>query len=359
MLKQLLIKYCPIWFFSVFAMSTINAQDLHFSQFYASPLYLSPSFAGATDGGRLIMNYRNQWPGIENAFSTYAVSFDNFFNTFNSGIGIQLIQDHAGTAGLTSTQMALQYSYNIQISDYWQAVPAIQFAYGNRSIDFSKLRFADEQIGGGASGSWDQLTNDKAQYADFASSVLFYSPLMWFGLTADHLSTPNYSFLGENMKLPIKLVFFGGINIWTERGKKSKGERKLTGSYRIQRQKDFHQADIGAYWTNDPLEIGIWYRGLPVLDKKQENKFNQDAIVVSLSYRYGPMRFGYSYDITISGLAWRSAGAHEISLIYEFNQNFRLRNHGRRPAVPCRATSNPLIDQDYTGKYRKTKKRIF
>jgi type IX secretion system PorP/SprF family membrane protein len=123
----------------LFGLPKGSAQDLHFSQFYASPLYLSPSLAGATDGARLVMNYRNQWPGIEKAFSTYAISFDNYFNTFNSGLGAILIQDKAGSAGLTTTLAALQYSYNIQLTDQWQVVPAVQFAYGNRSIDFAKL----------------------------------------------------------------------------------------------------------------------------------------------------------------------------------------------------------------------------
>ncbi len=337
----------------------LRAQDLHFSQFYASPLYLSPSLAGATDGGRLVMNYRNQWPGIEKAFSTYAVSFDNYFNTFNSGLGGMLIQDKAGTAGITSTLAALQYSYNIQISDLWQVVPAVQFAYGNRSIDFSKLRFADEQIGGGASGSWDQLNNDQAQYVDFASSVLLYTPTLWIGFTADHLNTPNYSFLGEQMQFSRKYLVFGGFNFWTEKRRRIKGDRAFAGSFRIQNQGKFNQADLGAYWFNDPLEIGVWYRGLPIFKNDVENKMNQDAIVVSMSYRQGPIRFGYSYDITISGLGWNSAGAHEVSLIYEFNQNFKIRNRGRRPAVPCRASSNPLIDQQHNRKYKSQKRRIF
>ncbi len=345
--------------FLLFAVPASKSQDMHFSQFYASPLYLSPSFAGATDGGRLVMNYRNQWPGIEKAFATYAVSFDNYFSTFNSGLGVLLIQDKAGSAGLTTTHSALQYSYNIQLTDLWQVVPAVQFAYGNRAIDFSKLRFADEQIGGGASGSWDQLSNEQAHYVDFASSVLLYSPAMWVGVTADHLARPNYSFLGEQMQLPRKFVFFGGLNLWTEKRRRIKGDRSFAGSFRIQHQDEFNQADVGAYWFNDPLEVGVWYRGLPLFNNEVENKFNQDALVVSLSYRHGPVRFAYSYDITISSLGWNSAGAHELSLIYEFNQNFRLRNRGRRPAVPCQASSNPLIDQHNTGKYNKRRKRIF
>jgi len=83
------------------------AQDPHYSQFYANPLYLSPSLAGATDGGRMILNYRNQWPSISTAFSTYSVSIDNFFTQFNSGIGFYLMQDNAGSAGLKTTNAAL------------------------------------------------------------------------------------------------------------------------------------------------------------------------------------------------------------------------------------------------------------
>jgi type IX secretion system PorP/SprF family membrane protein len=353
-------KHIALWgAIFLFVGMASKAQDLHFSQFYASPLYLSPSFAGATDGTRLIMNYRNQWPGIEKAFSTYAVSLDNYFNSFNSGLGFLLIQDKAGSAGLSTTHAALQYSYNIQITEQWQVVPAIQFAYGNRSLDFGKLRFADEQIGGGASGSWDQLTNEQVEYVDFASSVLVYSQAMWIGMTADHLATPNYSFLGEQMQLPRKFVFFGGINFWTEKKRRIKGDRSFSGTFRIQHQQEFNQADIGAYWFNDPLEIGLWYRGLPVFGNDTESKLNQDAIVISLSYRHGALRFGYSYDVTISNLGWNSAGAHELSLIFEFNQNFRLRNRGNRPAVPCQASSNPLIDQRNSGKYRGKRNRIF
>ncbi|MEJ0030308.1 MAG: type IX secretion system membrane protein PorP/SprF [Bacteroidota bacterium] len=47
-----------------------SAQDAQFSQFYAAPLYLNPAFAGSTNQGRVGMNYRNQWPGIDANFTT-------------------------------------------------------------------------------------------------------------------------------------------------------------------------------------------------------------------------------------------------------------------------------------------------
>ena len=39
-----------------------EAQIIQFSQFYSCPLYLAPSYAGAIDASRAVLNYRNQWP---------------------------------------------------------------------------------------------------------------------------------------------------------------------------------------------------------------------------------------------------------------------------------------------------------
>ena len=331
------------------------AQDPHFSQFYANPLYLSPSLAGSTDGGRITLNYRNQWPAISKAFSTYAISVDNFFSTFNSGLGFYLMQDQAGSAGLKSTNAAFQYSYNLILTEKWQIVPAIQFEYGNRAIDFSKLIFADEEIGGGYSGSWDRLENEQVNYMDLAASAFAYSPKYWIGLTVNHLAKPNYTFLGEEMKYDLKYTMFGGINIWRERKRTSTVERSFSFSFRLQHQRKFNQADVGVYWHNSPMEVGIWYRGLPL--GNENVSVNQDAIVALIAYDLGAFRIGYSYDITISGLGIQSAGAHEISIIFEFNQNFGLRMKGRRPAVPCSSTANPLSSTKR--KYKRKSRKIF
>ena len=331
-------------------------QDPHFSQFYANPLYLSPSLAGSTDGGRLTLNYRNQWPAIYKAYSTYSVAFDNFFTKFNSGIGFYLMQDRAGSASLKTTNVAFQYSYNLIINDDWQIVPGVQFEYGNKAIDFTKLEFADEQIGGGASGSWDRLSNEQANYIDMAASAFAYSPKFWLGITINHLNKPNYSFLGEEMKYDLKYTFFGGYNIWRERNRHKVMERSFSFSFRYQHQAQFNQADLGVYWHNSPIELGIWYRGLPFSNKIYD-AVNQDAIVTLIAYDFGPLRIGYSYDITISGLGWQSAGSHEISIIYEFNQRMNLRAGGRRPAVPCSSTANPLTSTQR--KYKRNSRRIF
>ncbi len=353
------IKHICLSLLLIVASLTCYGQDPHFSQFYANPLYMSPSLAGSTDGGRLIANYRNQWPGVSTAYETYSVSFDNFFTSINSGLGFILYQDNAGSAGLKTQQFGFQYSYNLVINDYWQVIPGLQFTYGYKSIDFNKIKFGDELEGLGGSASWNRLNNEKADYIDFAASVFLYSSKYWFGLTIDHLAQPNYSFLNEEMRMPLKSVLFGGMNIWSERSRFKGSSRAFSLSYRFQQQAKDVQMDVGVYWLNDPIEIGVWYRGLPVLKGENSAAINQDAVVALLSYKYGPFRFGYSYDVSISGLGWNAQGAHELSLIFEFNQRTNLRLNGKRPALPCSETANPLSSTSRRKYSRKKHHRMF
>ncbi|HNM24595.1 MAG TPA: type IX secretion system membrane protein PorP/SprF, partial [Saprospiraceae bacterium] len=43
----------------------VQAQDIHFSQFYMSPLNLNPAMTGVMNcNHRIVANYRNQWSSI-------------------------------------------------------------------------------------------------------------------------------------------------------------------------------------------------------------------------------------------------------------------------------------------------------
>ncbi len=66
---------------------------------------------------------------------------------------------------------------------------------------------------------------------------------------------------------------------------------------------------------------------------------NNDAFVILLGYALEdkPLRIGYSYDITTSGLFQKTSGSQEISVIYEFNGGLKFGSHSkynRRP-IPC------------------------
>src|SRR5436190_18049457 len=95
-------------------VSVSLAQDPNFSQFFASPLTLNPAMTGKFDGEfRVAGNYRNQWPSINNAYTTATVSFDMDIMknkvpiNDQFGIGVLGLTDRAGDGVLTNNYLGL------------------------------------------------------------------------------------------------------------------------------------------------------------------------------------------------------------------------------------------------------------
>ena len=53
------------------------AQDAHFSQYYANPIYLNPAFAGLDRCPTVHTNYRNQYPEL-GIYQSYSASYDQY-----------------------------------------------------------------------------------------------------------------------------------------------------------------------------------------------------------------------------------------------------------------------------------------
>src|SRR6476661_5153751 len=89
---------------TLFTVLTATAQDPNFSQFFASPLTLNPALTGKFDGQyRVAGNYRNQWPTINNAYTTATVSFD---------VGIMAFTDKSANGALQYNYLALSTAYH-------------------------------------------------------------------------------------------------------------------------------------------------------------------------------------------------------------------------------------------------------
>jgi hypothetical protein len=60
-----------------------------------------------------------------------------------------------------------------------------------------------------------------------------------------------------------------------------------------------------------------------------------DAIIGLIGFKSDNLHIGYSYDFTISNLISSTAGAHEVSLVYEFS-SFSMNSQKKRiRAIPC------------------------
>ncbi len=315
--------------FIILQIGIVKGQETQFSQFYANPLYLAPSFAGAHDGDRATASFRDQWPSFSNAFISYAFGYDHYFPRLKSGVGLLFFREQAGSGNLATTNIGLLYSYNVHLTDKWQFRPGLHFMYTQRSLDFNSLTFGDELINDDQGGTIEAPPLERKSAIDASGSLLFYSAKYWVGFTMDHILQPNRSLVGGVSKDPYKFSFFGGAKIPILRRYNKPSGQSLSPAYLFKYQDVNSQLDIGLYWYQMPLVLGVWYRGIPVFKDNASN----DAIAFLVGYKLDQFNFGYSYDFTISQLVGFSGGSHEISVSILFNQG--LTDREKRRPIPC------------------------
>ncbi|MES2132996.1 MAG: type IX secretion system membrane protein PorP/SprF [Bacteroidota bacterium] len=333
--KQSAKDFITFLIFSIllFNARTVKAQDPQFTQFYASPMYLNPAFTGVTYEHRFVANYRNQWPGVKTAYQTAMASYDYNMSDLNSGIGFTVMQDRSGTAGLTHTQIGASYAYHFKINKFAEIRMGANLNFNMKRIDFSKLRFND-QITTGSATSVEATNYEPLNYMDFAAGALLNSTEYWLGLSAKHLTQPNSSMVGDKVPLPLSVSLHGGYRFIIEQKTRLDLRRYVSPAFNLRHEAKYDQLDIGIYYFHLPINVGFWYRGLP-FKKYGPTYGSQESIALLIGLDLAPrtVRFGYSFDLTVSRLGVaNSLGAHELSVIYEIAKK---RKKNKRVLVSC------------------------
>lgn len=303
----------------------LHAQDPVFSQFYASPLQLNPAFAGTTYAPRIALNYRNQYPEFNNAYVTYALSYDQFFSGANSGIGVSLLTDAAGDGLYTTNRLGLVYAYRLQATEELYIKMGAEMGIFNSNVDFNRLVFPDQL--NPLTGAVDELGNpnptgevlpDNANttYADISVGFLAYTDQYYGGLTIKHLNTPDDSFLqtndNTNEGLPMRLSIHGGASFEFETPGRKTPDFFFSPNIVYMQQGEFAQVNVSAIGGYGVMRAGMAYR---------HTFTNQDALIGIVGVGWDIYSLGYSYDFTLSELGADTGGTHEISLILNFDRN--------------------------------------
>ncbi len=312
------------------------SQDPQFSRFYSNAMYLAPSFTGISGANRFSMSYRNQWPEIKTGYYTYSAAYDHYFRNLHSGVGVLFLKDIAGSGNLSTTNIGLLYSFDFKVTNTIHIRPGMHLAYTVRSIDFEKLLWKDQMSAVGNSPVTGEVVSfDKTGDLDFSASSLVYGEYFWAGISVDHLTRPNqslYEFEFEDnnfAKVPVKYQVFGGGRYIMKERLLRPIPTVLHFAFLYKKQAGFNQLDLGFYWYYDPLVLGIWYRGVPIIRSNHMN----DAVILLVGVKNKHFNIGYSYDFTTSGLISSTGGSHEISIAYTFNQPERRRMP--KKMVPC------------------------
>lgn len=283
---------------------TAFAQDPHFTQFYANPLYLNPAFAGTARCPRICLNYRNEWPAITGTFVTYSASYDQHVDALHGGVGLLVTNDQAGEGTINTTNISGMYSVQMPINRYFSIKAGFQATYAQKKLDWSKLTFGDmiDPKQGFVYNTAQQPGLSSKSNIDISAGVLGYSKHYFMGAAVHHITQPDESLIQDPAKLPMKITGHAGALIPMD-GKG--GETFISPNILYQAQQDFRQLNLGLYLMKGPIVGGLWYR-------------NQDSFIALIGFQQDLFKVGYSYDVTVSKLSNATAGSHELSFQLQF-----------------------------------------
>jgi len=329
-LKRITVKNLLTFFVIVFFCLESTGQDIHFTQFYASPLTLNPANTGDFNGDlRVCGNYRNQWSNIDNrAYSTVALSVEKQYQFFSDMLsaGIVFINDQSGYGDLTMNKLMLAGAYQKNINGN-KVTFGLEVGGVLKSNDFSKYRFDNQFVIGHPDvfdtdiSSGETGYNDDLSYLDVNVGVKWSKRLSKAfepeaGFSIFHVNYPKESFYNSDYlsnNLPLRNVFHGGGILHLGESQKM----RLNPNFLYMYHKRATDLLIG---TN--LEIDIENQTIKTIFVGTLFRYgwskNYDASSWIAGAQVKNYRVGVSYDVNISSLseATKYRGAFELSIIY-------------------------------------------
>ncbi len=312
--------------FLVISSQPLLAQDPHFSQFFASPLTLNPAFTGRFEGDiRVAGNYRNQWPTINNAYTTFTASADfavlqnRVAENDRWAVGVLALADKQADGVLKNTFYSISTAYHKGLDEegYNQISAGFQATYAQKRLNTANLKFEDQLRSDGFTGITNEIfdpQNLNINYFDLNAGVLFSGVVgtatnYYAGISMYHITKPQESFTGAQFYLNPRYTISGGVYL-------------PVGSFTTLHTSALYQLQAGAHET--VLGAAVGFNLNDDMDYKPTNFYVgswlrlNDAIIPYVGLEFGSMRLGMSYDINTSSLKTvsNSKGGFEISLIY-------------------------------------------
>jgi type IX secretion system PorP/SprF family membrane protein len=304
--------------------NALRAQDLHFSQFFNSPLVTNPANTGFIPDAdyRIGVNYRNQWSSVMSvpyktmsAFGDAQVFRDRLENGW-LGLGGMIINDKAGSGSLTSTKVYGSVAYHQMLGLSSLLSAGFNIGWANKHINESKLKFPDQFDGKFFNSNIPTgvaFTNNYVSYMDMHAGMNYaYFPdenvYINAGYSIQHVNRPKETFFGDNSvygRIPMRHTGFLNAILrlndrvivnpnayFTTQAKATDLVFGLNANYNL------------SQFGEQQLIAGVYYR-------------LKDAVVPMVGVEIANIQIVYSYDVTLSGMSKYNGyrGASEISII--------------------------------------------
>ena len=303
---------------------TLLSQDPIFTQYYQAPLQINPAFAGNTYAPVVHLNTRIEWPAINFAYNTYALSVDRFFEDYKFGAGLNLLMDNSGNGIYKRFRAEGIISYRLKVAEGKHLKLGLSLAYGHNSLDWDRLVFSDmidPKYGytlpdGSRLPSSEQrpesLTRD---YLDMSAGLLFYSETLYLGIAVKHANTPEdfYSSDNNNVTKGLPVRFAAQI------GAEFNISKRDIYHYRFYSPQVMYvyQSGLQQLVLHNSIDFGLIFAGIGY----RYDFVNHDAVLFSLGVKKDMLKISYSFDYTVSALTISTGGSHEIGVSINFDKS--------------------------------------
>lgn len=318
-------KRTVLLLFIILRSVMMQAQDLHYSQYYYNYHNFSPSLAGDFGGNdRITLNYRNQWLSLPVPYNTFSVFYDaNRAHRSNTrwGFGLGMDYDRAGDSKLSLAKLVLAASYHYNLNSKNRISIGVNPAVAQRRLSSEALRW-DRQWNG------DRYDPKIASQENFAASGDFFLDLgagisyrynyterteLLLSGAAYHLNEPNQTFYSTS-KQSIQLPQRYSLGLQLGIGIGSRLDLLMGGQYQLQEKykEMVGTARLRYRLNNTPGNILNLLAGC--------NMRIDDAIIPNLGIEFRNWLVAFSYDINNSffNLATNKRGGPEIAIQHVF-----------------------------------------
>ncbi|MFQ3574844.1 MAG: PorP/SprF family type IX secretion system membrane protein [Cytophagales bacterium] len=333
----------------ILASGLAFSQDLHFTQFYSTPLIVNPANTGRfNDDARLSFIHRRQWASLNSDFISTALSADfnlrtKWLKKDKIGFGVVGYHDDLAQGMLRTNAVHLSGAYHRMLDDArrHRLSGGLQLGYSQKTIDDANLVFGNqyrnfvydpnlpnnESFGGLRSGKFDVQTG-------FAYQFVISPKLDWTtGLSFFQIHQPKESILTNSNatqnRLGRRWLGTTGINY------KISDAVMVSPQIMYMRQSKASDFNFGGFFTFTlpsatliQLFAGGFYRA-------------SDAAIALVGARVKNLDMKFTYDATTSDArnirgadfaTNKPVGAYEFSLTYYLK--FK-RKHPTEYNVPC------------------------
>lgn len=300
----------------------VSSQDIHYSQFYNSPLNLNPANTGMFDGTyRFAANQRTQWRSVTVPFSTFSMSADAFQpkEWKNISLGALMNHDIEGDSQFRTFDFNLTGAYFINPGgDSTQRLNFGMLAgISNKHINYSQLQFDNQFDGFMYNPSLNHMENfagESRTYMNLQFGAVYYKILgkrKWItgGIALANITKPRQSYFDvRTIQLDRRFNLHASANIPLT------DKIELVPNILMQFQGTYQEIIAGSNMRYILLNergvyravtAGLYYRG-------------KDAVYIKAGMDYDNWIAGISYDFNVSDLHLASnyRGSLEFSVIY-------------------------------------------